>query len=379
MTLDTARLQMSWKVVAQFGDQVPMFFYSRLFVAHPALRDMFPLSMEAQRDKLVTALGSVVSSVDDLPAVVPVLEQLGRDHRRFAVITDHYPQVGEALLATLAYFLGDDWTEELAADWTTAYGIVAKVMLDAAEVDGDSPPWYEGTVLDVERRTASVAVLNVIPSTPIPYRAGQSLATEIPSRPRMWRYYSPATLAGEDGTFELHVRAVGGGAVSTALVQSTRPGDVFRFGSPVGEDLTLGDADDLVLIAGGTGLAPMKAIIAEVAATGGRRVRLFWGGKRHFDLYDIPAMEHLTRQHGWLDVVGCVSAEDAGAVTEQGSAVDVALRYLDLTAREVYVCGSPAMVDGTLLALDAAGVPLGHVHRERFGSGAERLADEQRA
>src|SRR5262245_4661872 len=383
MTIDTARLQLSWAVVAQYGDQVPLFFYSRLFVAHPELRDMFPLSMEAQRDKLVAALGSVVSGVDDLPAIVPVLDQLGRDHRRFAVVRDHYPAVGEALLGTLEHFLGDDWTPELAADWVRAYELVADVMIAAADAaGGDSPPWYEATVADIERRSASVAVLRVTPTVEIPYRAGQSLATEIPARPRMWRYYSPATLADEAGSFELHVRAVGGGAVSTALVQATRPGDQFRFGAPVGRDLTLSDSgSDLALIAGGTGLAPLKALVGQVAAGDGdrRRVRLFWGGRRHFDLYDLPALEQLTRRHHWLDVVPCVSGEAAGPATEHGTAVEVALRRVDLAAHEIYVCGSPAMVDGTLEALDAVGIPTGQVHRERFGNGEERLVDERRA
>jgi hemoglobin-like flavoprotein len=46
---------------------------------------MFPIQMSGQRDKLVAALGAVVSSVDELDKVIPLLEQLGRDHRRFAV------------------------------------------------------------------------------------------------------------------------------------------------------------------------------------------------------------------------------------------------------------------------------------------------------
>ena len=66
--------------------------------------------MANQRDKLVGALGRVVSNVDDLDSVVPVLQQLGRDHRRFAVVRDHYPAVGQALLATLEHFSGTDWT-----------------------------------------------------------------------------------------------------------------------------------------------------------------------------------------------------------------------------------------------------------------------------
>ena len=62
---------------------------------------MFPIQMTGQRDKLVAALGAVVSNVDELDTVIPLLEQLGRDHRRFAVITEHYTAVGASLLATL--------------------------------------------------------------------------------------------------------------------------------------------------------------------------------------------------------------------------------------------------------------------------------------
>ncbi|HLT70043.1 MAG TPA: hypothetical protein VKZ72_07745, partial [Acidimicrobiales bacterium] len=68
--MDTERLKRNWAEVAAHGDQVPLFFYSTLFLAHPHLRDMFPLGMANQRDKLLAALGQVVSHVDDLDAVV---------------------------------------------------------------------------------------------------------------------------------------------------------------------------------------------------------------------------------------------------------------------------------------------------------------------
>jgi hemoglobin-like flavoprotein len=99
--MDTAALKGSWAKVAAAGDGVPLYFYSHLFLSHPEVRSMFPIQMSGQRDKLVAALGAVVSSVDELDKVVPLLEQLGRDHRRFAVITEHYTAVGASLLAML--------------------------------------------------------------------------------------------------------------------------------------------------------------------------------------------------------------------------------------------------------------------------------------
>ena len=99
--MDTAALKGSWANVAAHGDDVPLYFYSHLFLRHPDVRSMFPIQMSGQRDKLVAALGSVVSNVDELDKVVPLLEQLGRDHRRFSVVTEHYEAVGASLLATL--------------------------------------------------------------------------------------------------------------------------------------------------------------------------------------------------------------------------------------------------------------------------------------
>src|SRR5689334_10509696 len=107
--MDTGRLRSSWTQVAAHGTQVPQFFYARLFLGFPELREMFPVSMAAQSDRLFTAIGRLVSNVDELARFRPTVEQLGRDHRRFAVRPEHYPFVGEALLATLARFLGPDW------------------------------------------------------------------------------------------------------------------------------------------------------------------------------------------------------------------------------------------------------------------------------
>src|SRR5439155_5449289 len=131
--MDAARLHNSWDLVASHGDQVPLFFYSTLFLAHPDTRDLFPVGMAAQRDRLVGALGRPVSQVDRAADLVPFLEQLGRDHRKFAVQAEHYPAVGAALLATLAHFLGPQWTDELAQDWSDAYTLVAQIMTTAAE------------------------------------------------------------------------------------------------------------------------------------------------------------------------------------------------------------------------------------------------------
>src|SRR3712207_5252582 len=153
---------------AAVGDEAPLYFYSHLFLSHPETRQMFPVSMAHQRDRLFRALGDVVARVDDLDSLVPILQQLGRDHRKFGALAAHYPAVGASLLATLEHF-DDDWTRGLAKSWREAYRVVAQVMVGAAEADADSPPWWGADVRDNGRGRIDTAVLRVRPREPLDY------------------------------------------------------------------------------------------------------------------------------------------------------------------------------------------------------------------
>jgi NAD(P)H-flavin reductase len=376
--VDAQRLKSSFAVVAQHGDEVPLFFYASLFLSYPETRDMFPVAMAGQRDKLVNALGYVVSNVDNLDDLAPFLQQLGRDHRKFAVAAEHYPAVGSSLLATLEHFLGADWTPELAADWEAAFGLVASVMKEAAETAATTtPPWWDAEVVSHERRTLDIAVIRLRTAQPLGWVPGQSIALETEMRPRLWRYFSPSHVEREDGLIEIHVRLVARGPVSPALVQSLQPGDVLRLGSPVGTHLTLQTrtAGDLVLVAGGTGLAPLRALVdqlvqeeaAGAATVRPQRVMLVHGARSRQDLYDLPQLTEWAARLNWLFVVPVVS-EDPTYDGEQGLAIDAALRRGPWLDPQVYVCGSPAMVAGSVDRLVGAGITPESIHFEDFSN-----------
>ena len=133
--LDVARLRESFARVAMHGDELPLFFYSDLFIKHPEVRDLFPVSMAAQRGHLVDALVKIVSQVDSVDDLTAFLQGLGRDHRKFGAVAEHYDAVGASLLATLEHFSGPAWTPELAADWKAAYELIGSVMTAAAAED----------------------------------------------------------------------------------------------------------------------------------------------------------------------------------------------------------------------------------------------------
>ncbi|MDZ5443720.1 globin domain-containing protein [Micromonospora sp. 4G57] len=367
--MDAARLKQSWSLVAAHGDQVPLYFYSTLFLAYPETRQMFPTNMAGQRDRLVTALGHIVSHVDQVDGLVGFLKDLGADHRKFAVRAEHYPAVGEALLATLRHFLGEAWTDELAQDWTAAYGLVSQVMIDAAQAaEAVNPPWWVAEIVGHERRTFDVAVLTLRPQYLLPFTPGQSIGVSHPAV-RSWRYYSPANAPRADGTLELHVRAVPGGAVSSRLVYGCAVGDQIHLAAPVGDRLLLWSAgpSDLLLLAGGTGWAPVKSLVEQVAAEGSRRkVDLYVGARSQHEFYDTDAIDKLASSYPWLTVTYVVGM-DLRRPGEFVQPVDRALADGDWRSRHVYICGSDEMVSHSVTTLTQAGYHAGQLHHEGFG------------
>ncbi len=364
--MDIPAMRANFAKAAATGDEAPLYFYSHLFLSHPETRQLFPVSMAHQRDRLFSALGDVVARVDDLDALVPILQQLGRDHRKFGTVAAHYPAVGASLLATLEHF-DDQWTPELAKDWTEAYTLVAEVMIAAADEATEQPAWWEADVVGHDRRTIDVAVLQVRPRSKYDYRAGQSISLETDLRPRLWRYYSPANAPRPDGLMELHVKARDGGPVSTALVRRVGVGDVLRLGPPMGH-LELGaESDrDLLLVAGGLGLAPMKALVDQVARYGpARRVDLFAGFRTEDQFYDAADFRRLQEENPWLSVTVAVS-DDKISSLEHGDIGDVVLRHGPGLSREVCVAGPAPMVDDTVSRLLQHGVPQHRLHSEVF-------------
>jgi hemoglobin-like flavoprotein len=129
-------VQSSFARVEPIADTAAALFYTRLFELDPSLRLMFKGNMIEQGHKLMTTLKIVVNGLTRLEALVPAVQALGRRHAGYGVTEAHYETVAEALLWTLHQGLGEDFTPDVAAAWSTAYGILADVMkAAAAEVD----------------------------------------------------------------------------------------------------------------------------------------------------------------------------------------------------------------------------------------------------
>lgn len=367
--LDVQRLKDSFARVVMHGDAVPLYFYSDLFLRHPQMREMFPVSMAVTRDRLVSALARIVSHVDDVDSLRSYLADLGRDHRKFGAIAEHYRAVGISLIATLAYFSREEWTPELATDWEAAYAQVAEVMIEAAEKDATTrPALWEATVVDHELRRFDIAVFRVVTSDPLDYLPGQSVSIESSARPRIWRLYSIANAPREDATIDFHVRMVDGGALSMVLARGLAVGSRLRIGPPVGSlTLDTGSGRDVLLVAGSTGLAPLKAILEQISGLDSPpRVHLFTGAQTADGLYDTVELEKLAVRYPWLTVTPVVSGEP-GFPGERGQLPDVVTRSGSWRDHDAYIAGPTPMVQAATTQLIASGVPSSQIHVEDFG------------
>jgi NAD(P)H-flavin reductase/hemoglobin-like flavoprotein len=372
MALNPRLIRDSFALVEPIADKVSNHFYALLFLENPRLREMFPPMMDGQRSRLVGALVRVVGMLERPGELVEFLQQLGRDHRKFDVRPEHYDLVGHALMSALRRFAGPSWTPEIDEAWREAYHVIATTMIAAADdAARTAPAAWSARVVAHELRAYDIAVITLQPDQRLHHRAGQYVSVETARWPRIWRSYSIANAPREDGTITLHVRAVGAGWVSGALVRHTQVGDVVRLGPAMGSMVcNSASARDVLCVAGGTGLAPLKAIIEDMAKWNtNRKVRLFVGVRRPDDLYDLDDLERLAARHSWLSVRYAIS-HDPRYAGESGMVSDVLARHGvqhdNWTEHDVYVSGSAPMVRATIGRLQELAVPLSRMHFDVF-------------
>ncbi|MEV1020088.1 globin domain-containing protein [Streptomyces sp. NPDC050264] len=347
--------------IGTIADKVTSYFYALLFVRHPELRPLFPAAMDTQRDRLLKALLTAAEHVDNKLVLVPYLKNLGRGHRKYGTQPEHYPAVGEALIAALTRYATATWDAETEAAWVRTYTTISQVMIDAAAEDEmKAPAWWLAEVVAHDLRTPDVAVVTVRPDQPYPFLAGQYTTLETPWWPRVWRHYSFAAAPRSDGLLSFHVKAVPAGWVSNALVHRARPGDVLRLGPPAGS-MTVDHSTDsgLLCLGGGTGIAPIKALVEDVAEHGQRRpVEVFYGARTDHDLYDIDTMLRLQQSHPWLSVRPIV---DQQAHLQLPDAVR---EYGPWNEYDAYLSGPPGMIRNGVDALRDIGIPVSRIRHD---------------
>lgn len=223
----------------------------------------------------------------------------------------------------------------------------------------------------IERLAVDVVrvVLRTPPATPLRWLSGQYIDVIGPEGVR--RSYSLANSCLVSNEIELHIRQVSGGVLSQYWFDRAQPNDLLRLHGPLGTSF-LRDVSgkDIIFMATGTGLAPVKAMLEELVANGrlswARSVHVFWGARTAEDLYCSLVVPEIV---SFNPVLSRATDEWSG---ETGYVQDACLKRIqNFTNAQVYACGSESMISSAKSALCVAGLAEKDFHADAFVSSSK--------
>ncbi|WP_376696249.1 CDP-6-deoxy-delta-3,4-glucoseen reductase [Wenzhouxiangella sp. EGI_FJ10305] len=199
------------------------------------------------------------------------------------------------------------------------------------------------------------------------FLAGQYIDILLPEGKR--RAFSIASPPSEGDFIELHVKHVEGGGFTGHVFEDMKLKEILRFEGPLGTFFFRRNSDrPAVLAGGGTGFAPLKAMIEELIHAGDERpLELFWGTRTANDLYATELIQRWQKEHPALNFVPVVSEPGTNWTGETGFVHEAVLRHhSDLSGWDVYMSGPPAMIHAARPAFLDAGVPEDRLFYDSF-------------
>lgn len=262
---------------------------------------------------------------------------------------------------------------------------VTDVTIEAPEVASTAGQRIVQTgarVLDVDRVSADVAHvrLSVPPESGFAFQAGQYV--EVILRDGSRRSYSMANAPDGNGTIEWHVRAVPEGRFSNHVYRTLKQRDLLRIEGPFGTFMLRDTVAPIILLATGTGYAPIAAMLkthsAEIVERG---AVLYWGGARLADLYAYDEVRAWEQVHPGFRFVPVLSGDEPGWTGRKGFVHEVvAADFPDLSRHEVYACGNPLMVEAARHTFTQANrLPTTSFFSDAFVTRIEHANVEERA
>lgn len=282
-------------VLEVHGEAITTRFYQLMFSNHPELLNIFNHANQKQgrqQTALANAVYAAAAHIDNLAAILPAVKQIAHKHRSLGIKPEHYPIVGQNLLAAIKEVLGDAATDEIIGAWAEAYGVIADAFIqveaemyrEAEEQAGGWDGFRPFTVVKKVEESRVITSFYVKPADGGPvsrFLPGQyiSVKAEIEGETHTHiRQYSLSDAPGKD-YYRISVKredAMGEnpqGVVSTYLHNQVQEGDTIHISAPAGDFvLDMDKQIPVVLLSGGVGLTPMVSMLNTLAEQGGRPV-----------------------------------------------------------------------------------------------------------
>ena len=392
-----AVIQQTVPVLQEHGETLTRHFYQRMFRENPEVRPYFnPAHQRSGRQQraLAGAVCAYAQHVDNPAVLADAVELIAQKHVSLGILPEHYPIVGENLLASIQEVLGVDAADPIIGAWGAAYSALADIFIEREAAiyaeQAETFGWQGFKSFVVTRREAEgdeVVAFYLRPEDGQPlvaHRPGQyvTLRVTLPDGGTLMRNYSLSNRPGDD-LYRIGVKReaapatdVPAGVCSNYLHQSVGEGDRVELCPPCGEFVLADEArSPLVLIAGGVGITPILSMLHEALEQGpADRPVVFIQCARNGALRPFAdEIDALRKAHANLTVhlrYNEPSEQDRrdGAHDSEGL-VDNAL--LDESVGEVpadyYFCGPEPMLRHLDALLRERGVPAEAVHYEFFG------------
>ena len=200
---------------------------------------------------------------------------------------------------------------------------------------------------------------------PLRFKAGQYLDVLLDGGRR--RSFSIASPPHDSDLLELHVRRVPGGGFTEALFETLHDGSLLRIEGPIGQFVYREQSAPALMIAGGTGFAPLKSMLRHALENGSSRaVWFYWGARQSIDVYEEALMQEWGRKYPNLHFTAVLS-EGGAAHHRLGWVHEAVLAdHPSLAAFDVYAAGPPAMVEAIRATFPARGVSEDRLHFDSF-------------
>ena len=230
----------------------------------------------------------------------------------------------------------------------------------------------------VQSLTADIRLLRLRVDEPADFGfvPGQYVDLWVPGSEEARRSFSMANLPG-DGHIELMIKCYPGGRFSSLLEDSIHPGDQLSFTGPYGAFHLRHSRRAVLMLAGGSGMAPVLSLLRELAAEKSDRVvRFFYGARTEEDLFHLDEIASLGSQlpdFRFAPVLSEARAEDAGEIA-RGFVHEAVAEYLatgELDDFDAYMCGPPPMIDAASELLTDRGLDESRIYYDKFTIAAD--------
>jgi nitric oxide dioxygenase len=290
-------------ILDEHGETLTKHFYDRMFSHNPEVLPFFNPANQAggtQQRALAAAICAYAANIDNLGALSSAVELIAQKHVSLQVKPEHYPIVGENLLASIREVLGEGTTDDVINSWAEAYGFLVDILVGREtqiyKETYEKPGGWEGfRAFKIDRKDIESDVITSFYLTPqdgglLPdYMAGQYITVRMPTPDgsTTMRNYSLSDKSGQD-YFRISVKKEIGpkantpdGYVSNLLHDERNVGDIIEIAPPCGEFfLDTNDNQDrpLVLLAAGVGITPIMSILqTAISATPDREIFIMHG------------------------------------------------------------------------------------------------------